>query len=56
MKAFIKGISVKRTGIGDVPSQFGLQTHCFPGTPECKLNSAFFGLKSVGFSCMGGIL
>lgn len=56
MKEFIKVSSVKTTGIRAVPYQFDSQTHCFSGTPECKLKNPFYGLKTHTFSCMGGIL
>ena len=55
MKEFIKESIVNTTGIGK-SHQFESQTHCFPGTPECKLKNPFYGLKTHTFSCMGGIL
>lgn len=53
MTKYKKVSSVKSTGIGTVPYQFGLQTHCFQGTPECKLNFAFLNTNTHTFSCMG---
>lgn len=49
---YLKVSSVKSTDIGSVPYQFGQQTHCFLGTPECKLNFPFCGVKTLPFSCM----
>ena len=52
---FINLSGVKCIGIGKSHDVCSHQ-YVSAGTPECELDFHFYGLKSIPFSCIGGIL